>query len=130
MIGLLVLAFVAVPIIELAVLIKVGAAIGVLDTIALLVVLSLLGGWLVRREGLTVLRRVQGSLSAGRMPGTELLDGLLVLVAGALLLTPGLVTDALGLVLLLPPVRALVRGLVTRRYRARVIPSTGFIDLP
>jgi UPF0716 protein FxsA len=129
-IGLLALAFLVMPLIELAVVIKIGSAIGVLDTLGLLILLSLLGGWLVKREGIGVVRRIQASLAAGRMPGTELSDGFLVLLAGALLLTPGFVTDAFGLALLLPPVRAIVRRVLARRFRSRIIPTTGIIDLP
>jgi UPF0716 protein FxsA len=128
--GLLVLAFIVVPIVEIAVIIRVGSAIGVFDTLGLLILLSLTGGWLVKREGLGVLRRVQASLGDGRVPAAELVDGFLVLLAGALLLVPGFVTDAFGLLLLLPPVRAVVRRLLARRFRARVTPVTGYIDLP
>jgi UPF0716 protein FxsA len=129
-VGLLVLVFVVAPLVELAVIIRVGAEVGVLDTLGLLILLSVLGGWLVKREGISVLRRAQASLAAGRMPGDELLDGVLVLVAGALLLAPGFVSDAVGLLLLLPPVRVLVRRLVARRVRARILPpGTGYIDV-
>ncbi len=130
MIGLLVLAFLVVPIVELAVLIQVGGAIGLANTLGLLIVLSLVGGWLVKREGMSVLRRVQASLAAGRVPGVELVDALLIMLAGALLLTPGLVTDGFGILLLLPPVRAVVRRLLARRFRARVATTAGIIDLP
>jgi UPF0716 protein FxsA len=133
----LVLAFIVAPLVELAVIIKVGGAIGVLNTLALLILLSVVGGWLVKWQGIAVLRRVQASLTAGQMPGNELIDGLLVLVAGALLLAPGFVSDALGLALLFPPVRAVVRRILVRRFRARVVPlggpgpqpGAGYIDL-
>ncbi|MGD9797651.1 MAG: FxsA family protein [Acidimicrobiia bacterium] len=132
MIGLLALAFVVVPIVELAVLIRVGSEIGVLNTLGLLLLMSVVGSWLVRREGLGVVRRVQASLAAGRVPGTELVDGFLILFAGALLLTPGFVSDVFGISLLLPPVRAGVRRLLARRFQARILPGPagGFIDLP
>lgn len=132
MIGLLALAFVVVPIVELAVLIRVGSEIGVLNTLGLLLLMSVVGSWLVRREGLGVVRRVQASLAAGRVPGTELVDGFLILFAGALLLTPGFVSDVFGIALLLPPVRAGVRRLLARRFQARILPGRagGFIDLP
>jgi UPF0716 protein FxsA len=119
--AVLALLFLAVPILELAVIIQVGRTIGVLDTLALLVLISLTGAWLVRREGLGVLRRIQQQMNAGEVPGTELVDGLLILLGGALMLTPGFVTDAFGLALLLPPVRAAVRTVVARRLRRRVI---------
>ena len=123
MLPVLALLFLVVPIVELAVIIQVGQAIGVIDTLALLVVISLAGAWLVRREGMGVVRRIQHQMVAGQVPGTELVDGLLILLGGALLLTPGFVTDAVGLSLLLPPVRAAVRAVVARRLRHRVIAS-------
>jgi len=109
------LIFVVTPIVELAVIVQVAGSTGVMNTIGLLVLVSLVGAWLVRREGLGILRRVQAELAKGRMPGRELVDGLLVLLAGALMLTPGFVTDAVGLALLFPPVRAVLRLVATRR---------------
>jgi UPF0716 protein FxsA len=118
---LLVVLFVFVPIVELAVIIQVGQAIGVVETLLLMVVVSVVGAWLVKREGVGVWRRAQRQLDAGAMPGRELVDGGLIMGAGALLLLPGFVSDCLGILLLLPPVRALVRGLVIRRLRTRVV---------
>jgi len=109
------LIFVVTPIVELAVIVQVAGSTGVMNTIGLLVLVSLVGAWLVRCEGLGILRRAQAELAKGRMPGRELVDGLLVLLAGALMLTPGFVTDAVGLALLLPPVRAVLRLVATRR---------------
>ena len=118
---LLVVLFVFVPIVELAVIIQVGQAIGVVETLLLMVAVSVVGGWLVKREGIGVWRRAQRQLDTGVMPGRELVDGVLIMVAGALLLLPGFVSDCLGILLLLPPVRAVVRGLVIRRLRTRVV---------
>ena len=115
MLLVLFLVFVVTPIVELAVIVQVAGSTGVMNTIGLLVLVSLVGAWLVRREGLGILRRAQAELAEGRMPGRELVDGLLVLLAGALMLTPGFVTDAVGLALLLPPVRAVLRMVATRR---------------
>ena len=124
---LLVVLFVFVPIVELAVIIQVGQAIGVVETLLLMVVVSVAGAWLVKREGIGVWRRAQRQLDTGVMPGRELVDGVLIMVAGALLLLPGFVSDCLGILLLLPPVRAVVRGLVIRRLRTRVVaPRTYF----
>ena len=124
---LLVVLFVLVPIVELAVIIQVGQAIGVVETLLLMVVVSVVGAWLVKREGIGVWRRAQRQLDTGVMPGRELVDGVLIMVAGALLLLPGFVSDCLGILLLLPPVRAVVRGLVIRRLRTRVVaPRTSF----
>jgi UPF0716 protein FxsA len=118
MLGLLALLFLVVPLVELAVIIQVGQWLGVADTIVLLVLMSIAGAWLAKREGLAVLRRIQRQLERQRMPGAELLDAALILLAGALLLTPGFVTDAVGLLLLLPPVRVALRRAL-RRYLAR-----------
>ena len=118
---LLVVLFVLVPIVELAVIIQVGQAIGVVETLLLMVVVSVAGAWLVKREGIGLWRRAQGQLETGVVPGRELVDALLIMLAGALLMTPGFVSDCLGILLLLPPVRAGLRGLVIRRLRRRVI---------
>ncbi|HVF76163.1 MAG TPA: FxsA family protein [Acidimicrobiales bacterium] len=110
MLGVLALLFLVVPFAELFVLLKVGQLIGALETVALLVVVSVVGAWLVKREGLGVLRRAQQRVQQGSVPGRELVDGVLILFAGALLLTPGFLTDILGILLLLPPVRAALRS--------------------
>ncbi len=119
MFALLVVAFVVVPIVELAVIIWVGGQIGVLNTIALLIILSVGGAWLVKREGLGLVRRARVQLNAGKVPSKELADGALITVAGALLLIPGFVTDLLGLLLLLPPVRAAVRTVTLHKVATR-----------
>jgi UPF0716 protein FxsA len=121
MLAILALVFLVVPVAELAVLIAVGSEIGVLNTIALLILVSVIGAWLAKREGLGVLRRIQAQLDAGRMPGAELVDGFLVLFAAALLLTPGFLTDCLAVALLLPPVRAVVRRTLRRYFAARIV---------
>lgn len=121
MMAILAVVFLVVPIAELAVIIAVGSEIGVLNTVGLLIAVSVVGAWLAKREGLGVLRRIQAQLDAGRMPGSDLVDGFLVLFAGALLLTPGFLTDCLALGLLLPPVRAVVRRALRRFFAARLI---------
>lgn len=121
MLAFLALAFVVVPMVEIAVLVQVGDALGIWNTLGLLVLVSLVGAWLTRHEGFYVLGRIREQLAAGRIPGNELVDGGLVLAAGLLLLTPGFVTDAVGLLLLFPPTRAPVRGLVRRRLGLRVV---------
>jgi UPF0716 protein FxsA len=112
--------FIAVPLAELYVIIQVGQAIGALDTLALLILISIVGAWLAKREGLGVLRRIQRSLEAGRVPGAELVDGFLILLAGALMLTPGFLTDTLAILLLLPPVRVFVRRQLRRAFARRI----------
>ena len=111
----LVLIFIVVPIIELYVIIQVGEAIGVWWTIALLIADSLIGSWLMRSQGRAVWRRFQQTVQAGRVPAREVADGVFVILGGALLLTPGFVTDVFGFFLLFPPTRALVRGTLVRR---------------
>jgi UPF0716 protein FxsA len=119
----LVLLFIAVPIAELAVIIQVGQAIGVWWTIGLLVADSILGSWLMRHQGRSAWRRFNEAVQVGRVPAREVLDGALVIFGGALLLTPGFITDILGLILLLPPSRAIVRGILTRRLAHRMVAS-------
>ena len=120
---LLVLIFVVVPIAELALLIQVGQLIGVWWTIALLIADSILGSMLMRSQGRAAWRRFNAALQAGRPPAREVLDGVLVIFGGALLLTPGFISDILGLVLLLPPTRAIVRRIVVHRFADRMIAS-------
>ncbi len=120
MLLLLFLVFLVTPIVELWVIVQVASSTGVLNAIGLLVLVSVVGAWLVKREGLGILRRIGEETAAGRIPGREIVNGLLVLFAGALMLTPGFVTDALGLSLLFPPTRALIRGLATRRFARSV----------
>ncbi|HET7654565.1 MAG TPA: FxsA family protein [Acidimicrobiales bacterium] len=120
MFGVLLLVFLVVPFVELYVIIQVAHVIGALDTIALLIIVSAVGAWLVKREGLGVWRRAQRQIGRGGVPGNELVDGVLVLFAGALLLTPGFVSDVLGILLLLPPVRFALRGYARRRLVRRV----------
>ena len=116
---LLVIAFIVMPIAEIYVIIQVGQVIGPWWTIALLVADSIFGAWLVRREGGRAWRAMRSALDSGRMPTKELSDGALILVGGTLMLAPGFVTDAFGILLILPftrPVfRRLLTGLVTRR---------------
>jgi UPF0716 protein FxsA len=125
MVGVLLLLFLIVPIVELYVIIEVGGWLGVWPTLGLLVLVSVVGAWLVKHEGLGVWTRAQRQLQRSELPANELLDGLLILFAGALMLTPGFVTDIVGLVLLVPPTRALVRSLLSRRFRRRFDLATG-----
>ena len=118
---LLVALLVVAPLVELYVLIQVGQVIGGLETIALLVVVSLLGAALLRREGSRTWRAFRTASTSGRLPAREVADGALVLFAGTLLLTPGFVTDVVGLLLLVPPVRAVARRALTRYAVRRVV---------
>jgi UPF0716 protein FxsA len=113
--------FIVVPIVELAVIIQIGQAIGVLPTIALLIADSVLGAALMRSQGRAAWLRFNAALAEGRVPGREVMDGALVIFGGALLLTPGFMSDVLGLVLLLPPTRAIVRKVLVARYGSRLV---------
>lgn len=112
--------FILVPLVELYLLIQVGSLVGVEITIGIVVVTGLLGAWLARVQGLKVLGEVRTRVAAGEMPTDALIDGLLILVAGAVLLTPGLLTDALGFGLLFPQGRRLARSLVRRRLPSQI----------
>ncbi len=124
-VALLAVIFVVVPIVELFVIIQVGQAIGALNTIALLLIVGFVGAWLAKREGTAVWLRFRRQIEAGAVPGREIVDGVLILFAGALMLTPGFVTDILALLLLLPPVRAVVRATLLKRYVGRIIEVRG-----
>lgn len=111
--ALLIGLFVVLPILEIYLIVQVGYAIGALPTILLLLVESLIGGWLVKREGSRAWGALRTALSTGRMPGRELADAALVLVGGTLLLTPGFVTDVFGFFFVLPFTRPVARRLLT-----------------
>ena len=117
---LLVLLFIVVPIAELYVIIQVGQAIGVLPTIGILLLDSILGSWLLRQQGRAAGQGFNTPLAAGRPPARGTIDGALILFGGPLLLTPGFLTDLLGLALLLPPSRAAVRRVLARRFIGRM----------
>ncbi|HEX6391220.1 MAG TPA: FxsA family protein, partial [Solirubrobacteraceae bacterium] len=119
----LVLLFVVVPLAELFVIIQVGQAIGVWWTIGILIADSILGSVLMRSQGRSAWRRFNDAVRGGRVPAREVVDGALVIFGGALLLTPGFLTDILGLVLLLPPTRAVVRAVLLRRFAHRLVAS-------
>jgi UPF0716 protein FxsA len=110
--------FIVVPLVELYVIVQVAGALGIVPTLLLLLAVSLAGSWLVRREGLGIVGRARQVLSRGELPTVEIVNGMLVLLAGALLLTPGFVTDVVGLLLLIPFTRAAVRGVVRRRFES------------
>jgi UPF0716 protein FxsA len=107
------------PLVEIAVFLQVAHWIGVFDTLALMLVISLGGAWIVKRQGVGTIARMRRELDAGRVPTGAMVDGGMLMMAGLLLLIPGFVTDAFGLLLLLPPVRAGVRLLLARRFVVR-----------
>lgn len=111
--------FALIPVIELAILIKVGSSIGVGYTILLVLGTAMVGAYLVRLEGLNIMLRFQKNMSEGIFPTEEIFDGAMILVSGALLLTPGLVTDLTGFLLVFPPSRKIIKGYVKKFVQAR-----------
>lgn len=115
------LVFIGWPVAELFVAIAIASAIGVLDTILLLILSLPFGVWAMRSQGRLVYRRFAQALAENRAPGKEVIDGTLVITGGALMVIPGFITDALGLLALFPPTRALIRLFVMRNYRSGVL---------
>lgn len=126
MIRRLILVFIIVPIIELALLIQLGRWIGLWPTLALIVLTGILGGALAGREGLRAWHAFQRDLHEGRMPGRPILDGLSIFAGGALLLTPGLLTDILGFALLARPTRRWLQDRIVNRMGGRLLRQGGF----
>lgn len=116
----LVLLFVVVPIAELSLLIRIGSMIGVLDTVLLVLLTGVCGAVMVRAAGLQCLWRIRQSVAQGRVPADELLNGLCILIAGAFLITPGLITDSVGVLLLLPPTRDAAERAAVRLVRKKI----------
>jgi UPF0716 protein FxsA len=121
-------AFIGVPLVEIFVLIQVGQVIGPWWTILLLILDSLLGAWLIRREGGRAWRTLREALESGRMPARELADGALILIGGTLMLTPGFVTDAVGILLILPFTRPVACRLLTQVVSRRL--GAGYTTRP
>ena len=117
---LVVLIFIIVPIAELYVIIQVGEAIGTIPTLVLLLLDALLGSMLLRHQGRAAWVRFNRAIAEGRLPHKEVFDGVLIILGGALLITPGFITDIFGLVLLIPPTRAIVRAISSRIVRRRM----------
>ena len=118
--GLIILiAMIVIPITEIAVFIEAGDLIGLWPTIGVVILTAVIGSTLLRHQGFSTMVRVQESMNAGRLPVAELFDGLCLLIAGAFLLTPGFVTDGVGLLLFMPPFRTVLKGLLASRIKAR-----------
>lgn len=117
---LLVLVFLVIPIAELWVIVAAAQTFGIPETLAVLILVSIAGVWVVKWAGVSVLMRMQRTVRRGDVPTREVVDGFLVLLAGALLITPGFLTDLMAMFLLLPPTRAIARRLVLRRYNDRL----------
>lgn len=133
--------FTALPVLELAILIEIGRAISLGPTLGIILLTGVVGAALAKHQGLRTLGRIQRGLAAGEMPTGAMVDGLLILVAGALLITPGVITDAAGFSLLIPFVRRQVRRALRRHFEKRIVvihrtdsrggppPGEGFIDV-
>jgi len=117
----LVFLFIAVPLVELALLIEIGKHVGVMATVALVVVTGAAGAALARQQGLATLRRAQEAMQVGQLPGEELMDGMMILIAGAFLITPGLLTDALGFALLIPGFRKILKRWLKAHFEKRLV---------
>ena len=121
---------IAVPIVEIGLFIQVGGLIGLWPTIAVIFVTAAIGAGLLRAQGLAVMYRAQGAMARGEMPLTQVFDGLCLLLAGAMLLTPGFVTDGVGFLLFLPPLRILLRrgiaALIVRHGSIHIRSGSGF----
>lgn len=130
MLGLLVLVVLVVPIAELYVVIRVGEWIGAGPTILALALVTVAGAWLVRHQGLAAWRQIRAETRAGLVPGAAVFDGALILVGSAFLLTPGFLTDAVGLALLVPALRTALRSYAARRLTRRIQLRTGVVTVP
>ena len=122
--GILLSMFIVIPILEFTLLIEIGRRLGTIDTLLLIFGTGILGAYLARLEGFRILYRIQRDISAGTIPGEQLFDGVLVLIAGLVLITPGLLTDIAGLLLLFPPTRypikRFIKNFIRRRVRNRI----------
>lgn len=120
----LVLLFTVVPVVELAVLLKVGRYIGILNTISIVLLTGVAGAVLARSQGLKIIKKIQDDLNMGIVPADKLIDGAMILSGGLLLLTPGFITDFAGFMILIPYTRGLVKNWVKRKIKDRFQDST------
>jgi UPF0716 protein FxsA len=122
MFSTLFLIFVIVPIIELTLLIKVGSYIGAMNTVLVVILTAAIGAYMVKMEGIGVMYRIQKNMEEGIFPGDELISGMMILVAGALLLTPGFFTDVIGFVMLVPVSREFIKKIAKRYIKTKMPP--------
>ncbi len=121
----LILAFVITPIVELYLLIKIGVLIGAFNTIMLVALTGIAGALLARSQGLAILNKINSDLESGSMPAESLIDGLLVLVGGLLLITPGIITDIIGFIFVIPHTRGMVKKYIKNKLRTMARDRTG-----
>jgi len=120
MLGRLLLLFILIPLIELVILIDIGRIIGTGSTILLIVCTGVIGAYLARSEGMKTLYLIQNKLQSGQIPADEMLDGLIILIAGAVLLTPGILTDIFGFLLLFPQTRTYFKTWLKKKLSVHV----------
>ena len=121
----LLLIFITLPILELAVLLRLDDAIGLFQTIVLIFLTGIIGAWLVRQQGISIIYKIKKEISDGNMPAKEMIDGVMILIAGAVLVTPGLITDIFGFLLLIPYTRNFIRKWILHRIEKYV--NSGYI---
>jgi len=119
--------FIGLPIIELALLFKLHGAVGFVPTVLLVLLTGVVGAALVRRQGIAILFRIQQEMGQGNLPAPQMMDGVMVLIAGALLVTPGLITDVTGFLLLVPFVREHIRFWIRKRLEEKI--RSGYIQV-
>jgi UPF0716 protein FxsA len=122
-------AFIVMPIVELSVLLKVHDAVGLKHTLAIVVLTGFVGAFLAKAQGLMVMSQIQRDLAEGRMPAPRIMDGVMILVAGVLLITPGLITDAIGFLLLVPPTRAAIRLWLRNKLEEKLRSGSGSVTI-
>lgn len=120
MFGKLLLLFILVPLAELYLFMTIGSELGFANTVAIIILTAILGAGLTRSQGRKAMLKFQEATSQGRVPAREALDGIMILLAGAVLITPGFLTDAIGFLLLVPPVRSIVAGFLSKRLKGKV----------
>lgn len=121
MLSRLLLLVLIVPFLEIYVLIQIGRRIGAIETILLIILMGMLGAALVRRAGAHAVGRIQSELTAGRLPADDIIDALLIFVAGILFIIPGILSDVVGFLMLLPPMRAMIRARLRRRFEGHIV---------
>jgi len=131
MFGYLILLFTILPALELVLLIKIGTHIGVTSTLFIIIFTGVLGAYLARLQGFLALQKIQAELARGVLPSVELMDGLMILVGGVVLLTPGFITDTLGFLLLIPWTRALIKKWLSKKFehmiaKGQIVSSNSF----
>ena len=120
-------AFILIPILELAVLLKLHEVAGFVNTLAIVIITGFVGAFLARAQGLMVLAQIRRDLAEGRIPAPRLMDGVMILIAGVLLITPGLITDTAGFLLLIPAVRSTIRAWLRRKLEEKLRAGTANI---